>query len=97
MIKIPTKMSLFPGDEICVIELDGKEFKNYLFRNEIEILKNVRESRNYFTTIRIRQRRTDWKKHYQSLIRKSERYGGRYRTQRKTLTESGIRFDFRKG
>jgi CPA2 family monovalent cation:H+ antiporter-2 len=49
MIKIPTKMSLFPGDEICVIaDAQGKEFKNYLLRNEIEIPKICREAEIFY-------------------------------------------------
>jgi CPA2 family monovalent cation:H+ antiporter-2 len=63
MIKIPTKMSLFPGTKFVLLLMRRvKSLRTICFETEIEILKYV-ERQKYFTTIRIRQRRTDWKKH----------------------------------
>lgn len=47
MINIPNKNErLFPGDEICVIGTDNqvKEFKSYLYQNEIEIPEKATET-----------------------------------------------------
>jgi CPA2 family monovalent cation:H+ antiporter-2 len=88
MVKIPTKMSLFPGDEICVIGTDAqvKEFKTYLHQHEFEAPKNIEKTEITLQQLELNKEELIGKSISESHIReKSEWYGRGYRTKREKL------------